>query len=117
MGLNAEATRDVEALIASGDQAVATLTWVSAVVLVLGGIGMASTLSTWYHRMYDRTPPKGVMKHLVYQAAGVGAFADSSCRGRQAHSMSSRIFPKFFDPRGRPERRPASCGGGTPRGG
>lgn len=74
MGLNAEATRDVEALIASGDQAVAALTWVSAVVLVLGGIGMASTLSTWYHRMYDRTPPKGVLKHLVYQAAGVGAF-------------------------------------------
>src|SRR4029077_16615002 len=34
MGLNPEATRDVEALIASGDQAVATLTWVSAVVLV-----------------------------------------------------------------------------------
>ena len=24
--------------------------------------------------MYDRTPPKGLAKHLVYQAAGVGAF-------------------------------------------
>jgi uncharacterized BrkB/YihY/UPF0761 family membrane protein len=74
MGLNAQATRDVEALIASGNRAVATLTWISAIVLVLGGIGMASTLSTWYHRMYDRTPPKGLAKHLVYQAAGVGAF-------------------------------------------
>jgi membrane protein len=74
VGLNAEATRDVERLIASGNQAVDTLTWVSAVVLVLGGIGMASTLSTWYHRIYERTPPKGPLKHLVYQAAGVAAF-------------------------------------------
>jgi len=74
MGLNAQATQDVEGLIAHGNQAVDTLTWVSAIVLVLGGIGMASTLSTWYHRMYDRTPPKGVVRHLAYQAAGVAAF-------------------------------------------
>src|SRR3954469_22199225 len=57
MGLNAQATRDVNALIASGNQAVDTLTWVSAVVLVLGGIGMASTMQTWYHRIYEQTPP------------------------------------------------------------
>jgi membrane protein len=74
MGLNAQATHDVEGLIAHGNQAVDTLTWVSAIVLVLGGIGMASTLSTWYHRMYDRTPPKGVVRRFAYQAAGVGAF-------------------------------------------
>jgi uncharacterized BrkB/YihY/UPF0761 family membrane protein len=74
MGLNAQATQDVEALIARGNQAVDTLTWVSVIVLVLGGIGMASTLSTWYHRIYERTPPKGLLRHLVYQAAGVVAF-------------------------------------------
>jgi membrane protein len=74
MGLNAQATHDVEGLIAHGNQAVDTLTWVSAIVLVLGGIGMASTLSTWYHRMYDRTPPRGVVRHLAYQTAGVAAF-------------------------------------------
>jgi len=74
MGLNAQATQDVEGLIAHGNQAVDTLTWVSAIVLVLGGIGMASTLSTWYHRMYDRTPPRGVVRHLAYQTAGVAAF-------------------------------------------
>ncbi len=59
---------------ATGNQAVETLTWVSAIVLVLGGIGMAATLSAWYHRIYERTPPKGLLRHLVYQAAGVGAF-------------------------------------------
>src|SRR5262249_1054633 len=61
-------------LIATGNQAVATLTWVSAIVLVLGGIGMASTLQTWYHRIYEQTPPKGILRHIAYQAAGVVAF-------------------------------------------
>src|SRR5215468_1515347 len=74
MGLNAQATHDVNELIATGNQAVATLTWVSAIVLVVGGIGMASTLSTWYHRIYDQTPTKGLLRHLAYQSAGVAAF-------------------------------------------
>jgi hypothetical protein len=75
MGLNAEATHDVDALIATGNQAVAALTWFSAIVLVLGGIGMASTLSVWYHRIYEQTPPKGLLRHIAYQLAGVVAFA------------------------------------------
>jgi hypothetical protein len=75
MGLSAQATHDVDGLIATGNQAVAALTWFSAIVLVLGGIGMASTLSSWYHRIYERTPPKGLLLHLVYQFAGVVAFA------------------------------------------
>jgi uncharacterized BrkB/YihY/UPF0761 family membrane protein len=74
MGLNAQARRDIDGLIATGNQAIATLTWFSAIVLVLGGIGMASTLSAWYHRIYERTPPKSVLVHLVYQTAGVVAF-------------------------------------------
>jgi membrane protein len=74
MGLNAQATRDVDNLISTGNQAVATLTWVSAIVLVLGMIGMASTLQSWYHRIYEKTPPKGVLRHLGYQLAGVVAF-------------------------------------------
>jgi membrane protein len=74
MGLNAQATHDVDGLIASGNQAVATLTWVSAIVLVLGAIGMASTLQTWYLRIYEQKAPKGLLRHLAYQAAGVVAF-------------------------------------------
>jgi uncharacterized BrkB/YihY/UPF0761 family membrane protein len=75
MGLNARATHDIDGLIATGNQAVATLTWVSAIVLVLGGIGMASTLSAWYHRIYERKPRRGFVSHFVYHAAGVAAFA------------------------------------------
>lgn len=75
MGLDTQAEHDVNALISTGSQAVATLTWFSALLLVLGGVGMASTLSTWYHRIYERTPPKGLLRHLIYQFAGVVAFA------------------------------------------
>src|SRR5215510_12242869 len=74
MGLNAQATHDIDGLIATGNQAIATLTWFSAIVLVLGGIGMASTLSAWYHRIYERSPPRGFLRHFVYHAAGVVAF-------------------------------------------
>src|SRR4051795_12253859 len=74
MGLNPQATSDVNALIATGNQAVATLTWISGIMLVLGGIGMAATLSSWYHRIYERTHPKGLLRRLGYQAAGVVAF-------------------------------------------
>jgi membrane protein len=74
MGLDIQATRAVDSLIATGNQAVATLTWVSAIVLVLGAIGMASTLQTWYHRIYEQTPPKGLLRHAAYQLAGVAAF-------------------------------------------
>jgi len=74
MGLNTQATHDVDGLIATGNQAIATLTWVSAVILVLGAIGMAATLQSWYHRIYEQTPPKGFLLHLAYQLAGVAAF-------------------------------------------
>lgn len=74
MGLNAEATKAVDGLIASGNQAIATLTWVSGVVLVLGMVGMAATLQTWYARIFETPPPKGLLRHLVFQVAGVAAF-------------------------------------------
>jgi len=74
MGLNAQATRDLEGLIATGNKAVATLTWISGIVLVLGAIGMAPTLQSWYQRIYEQAAPKGLLRHLGYQLAGVVAF-------------------------------------------
>jgi membrane protein len=74
MGLSDEATRDLEALIVPGNHAVATLTWISAIILLLGMIGMASTLQTWYARIYEQAIPKGLMRHFAYQLAGVVAF-------------------------------------------
>ena len=74
MGLNEQATRDLEGLIATGNNAIATLTWVSAIVLVLGAIGMAATLQAWYARIYEQPAPKGLVRHLAYQLAGVVTF-------------------------------------------
>jgi uncharacterized BrkB/YihY/UPF0761 family membrane protein len=74
MGLNAQATHDIDGLIATGNQAVATLTWVSAIVLLLGMIGMAATLSAWYQRIYEQPHPKGILRRYAYQTAGVVAF-------------------------------------------
>jgi membrane protein len=75
MGLNPQATKDLNGLISTGNQAVATLTWVSAIVLVLGAIGMASTLQAWYERIYEQPSPKGLLRHFAYQLAGVTAYA------------------------------------------
>jgi membrane protein len=70
MGLDPKASRDVEGLISSGHE-ISTLTIFSALLLVLGAIGMASTLQAWYLKIYDQTAPKGVLKRLGYQTAGV----------------------------------------------
>jgi membrane protein len=74
MGLSPEAAKDLDGLIATGNKAVATLTWVSAIVLVLGAIAMASTLQQWYARIYEQPPPKGIVRHVAYQLVGVVAF-------------------------------------------
>lgn len=75
MGLTSQAARDVNTLIAPGDRAVATLTVFSTILLVLGAIGMASTLQAWYQRIYDQPPVRGTLRHLGYQIAGVAAFS------------------------------------------
>jgi membrane protein len=74
MGLDPQATRDLDGLIAGGNQAVATLTWISGIVLVLGAIGMASTLQAWYARIYEQPAPRGLVRHVAYQLTGVAAF-------------------------------------------
>jgi membrane protein len=74
MGLNARATREVNALISPGHQAVTTLTVFSGLLLLLGAIGMASTLQAWYQRIYEQPPSKGIGTRVAYQLAGVVAF-------------------------------------------
>jgi membrane protein len=75
MGLSAKAAEDVSSLISSPHRAVATLTVLGAVVLVLGAVGMASTLQTWYQRIYDQPPPKGALRPLAVHAVWVAAFS------------------------------------------
>jgi membrane protein len=65
----------VNALISSGTHAVETLTVFGAAFLVVGALGMASTLQTWYQKIYDQPLSKNTLKNVVYQAAGLVAFS------------------------------------------
>jgi membrane protein len=75
MGLDPAATRDVDGLISSGHAAATTLTIFSAILLVAGALGCASTLQTWYQKIYDQAPTKGALQHIAYRALGVAAFS------------------------------------------
>jgi membrane protein len=74
MGLDARASRDVDQLISAGHE-VSTLTVLSVVLLVVGALGMASTLQSWYQKIYDQAPVKAGLRSLAYQAAGLVAFS------------------------------------------
>ena len=74
MGLSGEAARYVDGLIASGGKAVASLTAFSAIILLLGAFGMASTLQSWYQKIYEQPPSAGVLRRWAYQGVGVMAF-------------------------------------------
>ena len=74
MGLNTQAAQDVDGLISSGHHAVATLTATGALFLLLGIIGIASTLQGWYLKVYGLPTPSGWVKQLGLRAAWVVGF-------------------------------------------
>ena len=65
LGLNAQAAKDVDGLFASGGQALATVTVLGWVFLVLSAIGIASTVQVWYQRVYDQPPSGDWIRLLV----------------------------------------------------
>jgi membrane protein len=75
MGLNDAAAQDVNALISSGTHAVATLSATSAAFLLVGALGMASTLQAWYPKIYDQPPTESFLRRLAYQLTGLVAFS------------------------------------------
>jgi len=56
LGLDENAARDVDELMSSGSHTVTTLSIVGAVFVLLGALGIASTLQVWYQRVYDQPP-------------------------------------------------------------
>jgi membrane protein len=65
LGLDQRAANDVKALMSSGQHAAATLSVVGGVIIVLGGIGLASTLQTWYQKVYEFPPPTRWIRQLT----------------------------------------------------
>jgi hypothetical protein len=90
MGLSAQATNDVNSLIAPGHKAVATLTIVGGILILLGTFGMAATLQAWYQRIYDQPPCGGMVKHLAYQAPGSSPSACTSVSRLRSSTRSGR---------------------------
>ena len=73
LGLNPQAATDVDRLIASGSQALASLTVLGIAFLTLFAIGIATNLQTWYQKVYDQPPPPGdwmrpLLSRLVWVA-------------------------------------------------
>ena len=73
LGLDPQAAKDVDELIASGSQALASLTVLGIAFLVLSGIGIATNLQAWYQKVYDQPPPPGdwirpLLSRLVWVA-------------------------------------------------
>jgi membrane protein len=56
LGLDQKAAQDVNQLMSSGSHAVTDLSIMGAALVLLGAIGIASTLQVWYQRGYARPP-------------------------------------------------------------
>jgi membrane protein len=65
LGLDPKAAQDVDQLMSSGRHAVTTLSIVGAAVVLLGAMGMASTLQVWYQRVYDQPPSQKLIRQLA----------------------------------------------------
>jgi membrane protein len=72
LGLNAQAAKDVDGLIGSGHGALASLTVIGVVFLVLCIVGIAATLQGWYEKVFDQQPTEGLLKPYAIR---IGWFA------------------------------------------
>jgi membrane protein len=74
MGLDHQAANDVNNLISGGSHAVTSLDVVGGILIILGAIGIASTMQAWYERVYDQTPAKRWWKQLANRLLWLGGF-------------------------------------------
>jgi hypothetical protein len=65
LGLDERAARDVDALMSSGSHTVTTLSIVGAVFVLLGAMGIASTLQIWYQRVFNQPPAQTLWRQLT----------------------------------------------------
>jgi hypothetical protein len=67
LGLDRHAAQDVNALMSQGTHAVASLNVWGGALVVLGAIGVASTLQAWYQKVYDQRHPSKWTRQLFAQ--------------------------------------------------
>jgi len=71
-GLDQQAAQDVDQLMSSGRDAVTTLSIVGAAVVLLGALGIASTLQVRYERAYDQPPAQNLARQLARRFLWLG---------------------------------------------
>jgi membrane protein len=54
LGLNRQAAQDLDSLMSAGTHAAATLNVIGGILVLLGAIGVASTLQAWYQKVYSQ---------------------------------------------------------------
>jgi membrane protein len=74
MGLDRQAANDLNTLVSPGSHAVTNLSIVGGILIVLGAIGIASTLQAWYQRVYEQTPPRRWWRQLANRSLWLGGF-------------------------------------------
>jgi membrane protein len=74
LGLNAQASKDVDALISAGHQTVSALSVVGAIVLVLFAIGIPGVLQAWYEKVYHQTAPYGGLRQFTRKLIWLAVF-------------------------------------------
>ena len=65
LGLDQRAAQDVNQMMSSGRHAVTTLNIVGCAIVVVGAVGVASTLQLWYQRVYDQPPARNLTRQLM----------------------------------------------------
>lgn len=68
LGLNRAAAQDVDALMSTGSHAAATLNVLGGALVILGAIGVASTLQAWYQKVYDQPTGTRWTRKIAAQA-------------------------------------------------
>jgi len=72
LGLDQQAARDVDQLMSSGSHAVTDLSIVGVALVLLGALGIASTLQIWYQRVYDQPPALNWTRQLANRLLWLG---------------------------------------------
>jgi membrane protein len=98
LGLDADAAKDINELIFSGKHAVTALTVLGAIFLILGALGIASTLQVWYERVNDQPAPthwsRVVANRAVWVIGMVLYISLQALVGRELGSTGARV-PAF----------------------
>ena len=74
LGLNAQASHDVDALISAGNQTVSALSVLGAIVLVLFAIGIPGVLQAWYEKVYHQSAPYGGLRQFTRKLIWLAVF-------------------------------------------